>query len=139
MNHLLLAAEIVSGTIAGLILMAVAMATVRALLGDKAPAWGVQSVATAEAKAAAEGWIHRALVAFDIAVNVIILRGQQDETISAHSWRAVVEGKTWGRWMTQWLDWIQPFHGQKAAAGDLERAQVRVAVLSKALGVSPNV
>lgn len=138
MNHLFLALTITGSTIAGLILMAAAMATVRSLLGDKSPAWGVSSVTTAESKAAAEGWLHRALVAFDIAVNVIILRGQQDETISAHSWRAAVEGKLWGKAMTKWLDWIQPCHGQKAAAGDLERAMVRVAVLSKALGVKPN-
>lgn len=109
------------------------MATIRSAVGDKSPAWGVSSVAAAEAKAAEEGWLHRSLVAFDIAVNVIVLRGQADETISAHSWRASVEGKLWGKLMTKWLDWIQPFHGQKAASGDLERAKVRVKILSRML------
>jgi hypothetical protein len=64
------------------------------------------------------------------------LRGQQDETISTHSWRASVEGKRWGKLMNAWLGWLEPCHGQKAASGDLERAMARVAVLSRFLGVS---
>jgi hypothetical protein len=82
-----------------------------------------------------EGWLHRSLVAFDIACNVIILRGQQDETISAHAWRASILGKRWGRVLTWCLGKIQANHGELAAVGDLTRAKVRVAVLSKALGV----
>lgn len=136
MNTFLLILEIAGGTIAGLILMAWLMATIRALLGDKSGPWVVADVAIAEAQAAQELWWHRSLVTFDISVNVILLRGQQDETISAHAWRASVEGKLWGRAMNGWLCWIQPNHGQKAAAGDLIRAKNRVLVLSKALGVA---
>lgn len=123
-------------TIAGLIAIAAAMATVRALLGHagRVP-WVPGDVVTAELHASHEGWLHRALAALDICLNVVILRGQQDETISTHSWRASVEGKLWGRGMNAWLNLIQPNHGQRAASGDLERATARVSVLSKALGV----
>lgn len=61
---------------------------------------------------------------------------QQDETISTHAWRAANEGKLWGKLMCDWLNLFQPNHGEKAAAGDLERALVRVAVLKKSLGIS---
>lgn len=134
MNHFLLVAEIIGETIVGLIAMAGGIATVRAVVGAVSTAWIPANVKIAEQRADSEGWLHRALVAFDIAFNVVVLRGQQDETISTHSYRASVEGKLWGKAMTKWLDWIQPFHGQKAASGDLERAQVRVNVLSKLLG-----
>ena len=133
MSHFLLVAEIIGFTIAGLISVAGAVATVRALFHLTPKPY---TLAVAEAKAAAEGWLHRSLVAFDIALNVIVLRGQQDETVSSHSYRASIEGKLWGKLMISWLNWFQPQHGQKAAAGDLERAQVRVAVLSKLLGVA---
>jgi hypothetical protein len=88
-----------------------------------------------ELTASKEGWAHRALVAFDIAFNVIVLRGAPDETISSHAWRAEQEGKFWGIWMCHWLNGFQSNHGFKAASGDLERAQARVNVLRKALGV----
>ena len=86
-------------------------------------------------QASKEGWIHRCLVALDIVINVILLRGQQDETISSHSWRAMNGGKLWGRAMCWWLNLFQENHGFKAACGDLERATVRCEVLKKALGV----
>lgn len=143
MHHFFVVLEWVFGlsaiTIAGLIVMALAMASIRALLGhskQKQMPWVPGDVASAEARAAAEGYLHRVLVALDIFLNVVVLRGQQDETISTHSWRASVEGKLWGKGMNTWLGWIQPFHGQKAASGDLERATARVSILSKALGVS---
>lgn len=135
LHKLLLAGEITATAVASLITISVAMASIRAAISGKDPAWSVSQVATAEVKSSQEGWPHRALVAFDIAFNVIVLRGQQDETISTHSWRAAQEGKAWGKAMCWWLNGFQPNHGFKAAAGDLERAKARVAVLSKALGV----
>lgn len=141
MHHFLVVLEWIFGlsaaTISALILIALTMATVRALLGSKDPAWSVADVATAEAEAAAEPYWHRALVALDIFLNVIALKGWEDETISTHAWRASVMGHWWGIAMTKWLCWLQPNHGQKAASGDLERATSRVSVLSKALGVKP--
>lgn len=134
MNHLLLILIIISSTVAGLIGIAGAIATVRALIGRATEKWNVSDVQIAEQRAANEGWPHRMAVALDIAVNVIVLRGQQDETISTHSYRASIEGKMWGKCMTVWLGWIQPNHGQKAASGDLERAKSRVTILSKLLG-----
>lgn len=97
--------------------------------------WSNTDVPTVMAKAAKEGWAHRSLAAFDIAFNVIVLRGQQDETISTHAWRAAQKGKLWGRVMCWWLNLFQATHGQHAACGDLERATVRVAILKKALGI----
>lgn len=82
----------------------------------------VIDVQAQEAQAAKEGYVHRVLVAFDIFVNVIF-RGREDETISARSYRATLEGKLWGRVMNAFLNIFQSNHGAKAAAGDLERAQ----------------
>jgi hypothetical protein len=92
-------------------------------------------IAIQELQASQEGWIRRMLVAFDIAFNVIVLRGQQCETISSHAWRAQQEGKTWGKWMCKFLDLFQANHGFKAACGDLERSQSEVDRLKKLLGV----
>ena len=124
---------IVAITIGSLIGGAGLIATIRAILGRISPPWVSADVAIAEERAAAEWWPHRSLVALDIFINVVVLRGQQDETISTHAWRAFLEGKLWGKLMTGWLCWIQPNHGQQAASGDLERAQVRVAILSELL------
>lgn len=136
-HNLILAGKITGSAIAGLILVSTAIATVRAILDRNTPLlpWIVTDVAAAELRASKESWLHRSLAAFDIAFNVIVLRGQQDETISTHSWRAAQEGKLWGKAMTLWLDGFQPNHGPRAASGDLERATVRVAVLKKALGL----
>lgn len=82
-----------------------------------------EQTAYEEKQAAKEGYIHRVLVAFDIFCNVVFFRGQQDETISSHSARAALEGKLWGIWLSKALDWIQPDHGAKAIAGDVERAE----------------
>ncbi len=82
-----------------------------------------QQAAQQEAQAAKEGWLHRSLVAVDIMANVVILRGQPDETISSHAARAAEQGKAWGRAMSRFLDWFQADHGPKAQAGDVERAE----------------
>lgn len=74
-----------------------------------------------ELQASKEGYIHRVLVALDIFLNVVF-KGREDETISARSYRAALEGKIWGRIMNAFLDIFQSNHGAKAAAGDLERA-----------------
>ena len=82
----------------------------------------VINVPAQEAQTAKEGYLHRLAVAFDIFVNVLF-RGREDETISARSYRAALEGKLWGRILNACLNLIQANHGAKAAAGDLERAQ----------------
>lgn len=137
LHKIMLAGEITALSISALIAVSFLMATIRAAVsGTAKPFNPATDVAKAEASASQEWWPHRMLVAFDIAFNVIVLRGQQDETISTHSWRANQEGKLWGKLMTKWLNGFQPNHGWKAASGDLERAKSRVSVLSKALGVS---
>jgi hypothetical protein len=88
-------------------------------------------VAYEEAQTAKEGAIRRDLVAVDIAANVVLLKGQEDETISSHAARADVEHKTWGRWLSKFLDFFQADHGAKAQAGDLERAQAVQSIETK--------
>ena len=82
-----------------------------------------QQAVAEEASTVKESWWHRSLVAFDIACNVIVLRGQPDETISSHAARADEEGKRWGKVLSGMLDWFQPDHGAAAQAGDVERAE----------------
>lgn len=136
MHKLILASEIIGGTITALIAISFLMATFRAMLGVRSrPFNPATDVALAEAHAAKEGWLHRSLVAFDVAVNVIVLRGNQGETISAHAWRASNKGHLWGKLMTKWLDGFQDSHGWRAASGDLERATAEASILRKALGV----
>jgi|SRR5579859_833204 len=135
LHKLLLTGEIAGATIAGLLAISFMMATIRSMIAGRSPVWSSSQVLVQEQRASQEGWLHRMLVAFDIAFNVIVLRGQQDETISTHSWRAQQEGKLWGKMMCKWLNGFQPDHGFKAASGDLERAKSRVAQLSKMLGV----
>ncbi len=119
--------------VVGLIVAGFITSTIRTLFGRPSQSWTIESAMNQAAK---EGWLHRSLCAFDICVNVILIRGQQDETISTHSWRAAQEGKIWGKYMCWWLNLFQKDHGPQAAAGDLERALVRVVVLKKALGIN---
>lgn len=139
MYHLLVVLAWVLGlsaaTISALVLIAVCMASIRAILGEAAQVWIPQDIAPTEARAAKEGYVHRALVALDIFVNVIVLLGEQGQTISSHAWMAAQSGEAWGKAMTTWLDWIQPNHGQQAASGDLERANTSATILRKYLGV----
>lgn len=137
MHNLILGLEIFFGAVGGLIILGLFVSSIRSLLGHNTVAvWQNSDIAKTMAQAAAEAWWHRSLCAFDIAVNVILLRGQQDETISTHSWRAYTEGKLWGKTMCWWLNLFQPNHGVQAACGDLERATARVAVLKKFLGLT---
>jgi hypothetical protein len=126
----LLAAEITLASLGGLTAIAALIMAFRRWRGAKPVPF---SAAQAQAAAAHENRLVRALVALDIFVNVLVLNGQLDETISTHSWRARTAGKLWGKVLCGWLNWIQPDHGELAAAGDLERAEERVAVEEKAL------
>ena len=95
-----------------------------------------QTTQQQEAQAAKEGWLHRSLVAFDQAVNVIVLRGQPDETISSHSARAAIEGKKWGVVVSKFLNLFQKDHGAKAIAGDDQRAENIEQIEEKSGGIS---
>lgn len=135
-HKLFLAGEISAIVIASLVAVSVVMATVRAVLHGKYPAFNPSTdVAIAEARAAKEGYAHRVLVAFDIFLNVVVLAGRQGETISAHAYITALEGKLWGKLMNKWLCGIQANHGQKAASGDLERSMAETSRLRKILGV----
>lgn len=135
MNNLILALEIFFGSVAGLIALGFIVSALKSNV-HQITTWNpAVDIPLAEAQAAAEGYLHRALVAFDIFVNVVLLKGQQDETISTHCWRASLEGKTWGDVMCWWLNLFQDNHGPQAASGDLLRATERCEVLKKALGL----
>lgn len=83
-------------------------------------------VQAAEERASKEGYIHHVLVSFDDFWNVVT-GGQIDETISARVGRVakdpVRKHKLLAVVLNHALDWIQPNHGEKAAAGDMERAE----------------
>ena len=133
----LLAAEIVVGIIGGLWLSAFVVYAIRRLLHGPDVAEPIDSAFYAKysARASKEGRFHRALVALDIMANVFA-GGQEDETLSARSYRAKLEGKLWGRVMDTWLCLYQSQHGPKAAVGDLYRARNRVIYNTKVLGLS---
>ena len=96
-------------------------------------------VATAEARAAREGWLHRTLVAFDQFWNVAACRGLPDETISAHTRRVVdnpeAKHKLLAKVLNHMLDVVQPNHGALAEAGDLQRAETVETVENTSLNV----
>lgn len=79
-------------------------------------------VAQQETQAAHEGYLHKDLVGLDQFANVLA-DGNPDETISSRSARAAEQGKTWGVWMSKFLNLFQADHGPKAQAGDVERAK----------------
>jgi hypothetical protein len=136
LHVLVLTTEIMSATIAGLWLSAYATAGLRYLLHGKDIPEVVDAAFIAKylAQAAKEKWYHRILETFDVFVNVIA-RGEPDETISTRSYRALLEGKLWGRAMSYFLNLYQPQHGPKACVGDLYRAQSRALVCRKILGI----
>ena len=140
MHHLLVVLrwifELSAITISGLLVIGFILASVRALMGHKDAPWVIGDIAAAEARAAGEKYPHRALTALDIFMNVVFFFGDQDETISTHSYRAKLWGHWWGTAMTWWLCLLQPNHNFLAASGDLERATARVSILSKLLGIS---
>lgn len=80
-------------------------------------------VATLEARAKKEGWLHRDAVALDQLANVLFFKGLPDETMSSHFQRLADRGNWLGKAMIAWLDLIQARHGQKAQAGDLARSE----------------
>jgi hypothetical protein len=136
LHKLLLTGEIVSGTVAGLIAISATMWEIRRKKTGPAPVFvPAIDIPKAEAQAAAEGWLHRAIVALDIFLNVVVLRGNQGETLSAHMWRASNENHLWGKLCTKWLNGFQDSHGIKAACGDLQRSSAEVSVLKRALGL----
>ncbi len=93
------------------------------------------NIQAAMARSNDESRVHRWLDAFDIFLNVTFMNGQNDETMSAHCWRAARDGHLWGKAMNWWLEGFQPNHGYQAACGDLQRALNRAAVEKKALGI----
>ena len=136
LRKVLLGVEIYAIASAALIAVSAGISAARTLLDKNQSAFKYPAnVVEAEAKAAAEGYLHRCLVALDIFMNVIFFAGRQGETMSTHAWIASQSGKLWGKLMNLWLDGFQKGHGPQAASGDLERSQAEVNRLRKILGV----
>jgi hypothetical protein len=94
-----------------------------------------EQIAANEEQAAHENYLHRLLVGLDQFLNVATA-GKPDETISARSQRLAAAGNPFGKFMSWWLAKLQPNHGERAEAGDLERAIQIVQLERKALGLS---
>lgn len=136
LHKFILGGEIYLAAASGLIVVSTLFRLVHLILGtSNSMPMNPENIAKAMAKSNNESRIHRWLDAFDIFLNVTFMNGQNDETMSAHAWRASVEGKLWGKAMNWWLNGFQPNHGYQAACGDLQRALNRVAVEKKALGL----
>ena len=102
----------------------------------------LKEIRKAERNTRKEDYIHRALVALDIFVNVLT-GGNEDETISSRVRRISDAHKGWswnpGVWIAKTLNWflnrLQADHGQHAEAGDLERAEMVEHIEDKALDI----
>ena len=136
LHKILLGVEIYAIAASGLVVVSMLFRLIHKVLGtsNNMP-MNPANIAKAMAKSNDESRIHRWLDAFDIFLNVTFMNGQNDETMSAHAWRASLEGKLWGKAMNWWLCGFQPNHGYQAACGDLQRALNRAAVEKKALGI----
>ncbi len=93
-----------------------------------------EEIAALEARAAKEGWLHVRLVELDQFMNGMLFNGIPDETMSAHFQRMADAGNPLGKAMCAWLDVLQDRHGQKAQAGDIERAGQVEGVEKESLG-----
>lgn len=90
-----------------------------------------------EAQAAKEGYVRRLPVDADIAIDEA-LGGPMDETISSRMrrWSLMPSGirQKIGKAICWGLDKFQKYHGEKAQAGDIERAKNVIAIEEKSLG-----
>ena len=136
-HDLLIAAKIYAEASAGLIVASLLFRAWHHIRGTaNSMPMTPENIKIAMEKSNHESRVHRWLVAFDIFLNVTFMNGQNDETMSAHCWRASLEGHKWGIAMNWWLEGFQPHHGYQAACGDLQRSLNRAECEKKALGLS---
>ena len=136
LHKVFLGVEIYLASATGLVIASLIFRLIHHVLGTaNSRPMTPENIQAAMVRSNNENRIHRWLDAFDIFLNVTFMNGQNDETMSAHCWRASCEGHLWGRAMNWWLEGFQPNHGYQAACGDLQRAVNRVAVEKKALGL----
>jgi hypothetical protein len=137
LHNIILGVEIYAAASAGLILASLIFRLGHYIAGtSNAYPQSPENIKRAMDKSNHESRIHRWLVAFDIFLNVTFMNGQNDETMSAHCWRASLEGHKWGKAMNWWLNGFQPHHGYQAACGDLQRSLNRAECERKALGLN---
>lgn len=138
MLHALFLARVIYFSAASvLVLVSLAFRLVHYIMGtSNSRPMTLENIQAAMARTNNEGRIHRWLDAFDIFLNVTFMNGTNDETMSAHAWRASLLGHKWGIAMNWWLNGFQPNHGYQAACGDLQRALNRAAMMRKILGLS---
>lgn len=102
----------------------------------------LKEIRKAEENTRREDYIHRALVALDIFVNVLT-GGNEDETISSRVRRISDAHRGWSwnpgvciaKTLNAGLNLIQRDHGVHAEAGDLERAEMVERIEDKALDI----
>lgn len=137
LHKILLGVEIYAAAASALIVVSLIFRLLHHIMGtSNSRPMTPENIKAAMARANDESRIHRWLDAFDIFLNVTFMNGSNDETMSAHAWRASLLGHKWGIAMNWWLNGFQPNHGYQAACGDLQRALNRVECEKKALGLS---
>lgn len=112
-----------------------ALSAVRARVEKMADGLTQAQIAAAERQAGNEAYLHRVLVGFDQMWNVVA-GGEPDETISSRAERDAQKHELLAVVLSKALDIFQRNHGQKAQAGDLERADTVAATEADSLGVS---
>lgn len=135
LHKILLGVEIYAIAASALVLLSILFRLIHKIVGTPARPMTPENIQAAMARASNETRLHRWLDGFDIFLNVTFLNGQNDETMSAHCWRASLKGHWWGIAMNWWLGGFQLNHGWQAAAGDLQRAINRVNTEKEALGI----
>lgn len=74
-----------------------------------------------------EPWWVRAGVAVDQAMNVMLLDGEPDETISMHAAEAARGGERWGCVLCRWLGrMVQPHHCRDVLDGTALRTEAAI-------------
>lgn len=65
------------------------------------------------------------LVAFDNLVNAWFLMGDPDETISSRAYKGRINGKKYWTLLANFLDWVDPGHGEKSVEWDEGKDSVK--------------
>lgn len=65
-----------------------------------------------------DSYRRRVWLALDQLGNVVIFRGDEDETISSNAAKANIRGEFWGRALCMLLNWLDPGHCPRAIEPD---------------------
>ena len=65
------------------------------------------------------------LVAWDNLINACVLMGDPDETISSRAYKGRINGKKHWTLLADFLDWVDPGHGEKSVEWDEGKDSVK--------------